>query len=74
MKEEEKFVVCIKNTDYPASLELHKIYQIVGDEKIEADGEMRVIHESGEDYVYPADWFVAVDVPLAVKTSFLKAA
>ena len=74
MKEEIKFVVCLNNKDYPASLELHKIYQIIPDEKIETDGEMRVIDESGEDYIYPAEWFVAVEVPAAVETSFLQAA
>jgi len=74
MKEEPKFVVCINNQDYPASLELHKIYQVVSDDKIEAGGEIRVIDESGEDYIYPAEWFVAVDLPLAVEESFLKAA
>ncbi|HEX9961719.1 MAG TPA: hypothetical protein VGB00_12340 [Pyrinomonadaceae bacterium] len=74
MKEEPGFVVCINNQDYPASLELHKIYQVVSDEKIEVDGEIRVVDESGEDYIYPAQWFVAVDLPLAVEESFLKAA
>ena len=74
MKQELKYVVCLNNKDYPASLELHKIYQAIPDEKIEADGEVRVIDESGEDYIYPAEWFVAVDVPAAVETSFLKAA
>lgn len=74
MKEENRFVVCINNRDYPASLELHKIYQVVYDDKIEAEGEIRVVDESGEDYIYPAQWFVAVDLPLAARESFLKAA
>ncbi len=74
MKEELKFVVCINNKNYPASLERHKIYRVLPDEKIEAEGEMRVIDESGEDYIYPAEWFVDVDVPAAVESSFLKAA
>ena len=74
MKEEPSFVVCINNRDYPASLELHKIYQVFTDDKIEADGEIRVVDESGEDYIYPAQWFVVVDLPLAVEESFLKAA
>lgn len=74
MKEESRFVVCIDNQDYPASLELHKIYQVVSDDKIEAEGEIRVVDESGEDYIYPARWFVAVDLPLAARESFLKAA
>lgn len=74
MEEENRFVVCINNIKYPASLELHKIYQVVPDEQIEADGEIRVIDESGEDYIYPSDWFVAVDVPVVVRESLLKAA
>lgn len=74
MKEELKFVVCLNNKDYPASLERHKIYQTIPDAEIEADGELRVVDESGEDYIYPAEWFIAVEVPAAVETSFLKAA
>lgn len=73
-KEDLKFVLCINNTDYPASLELHKIYQVIPDVEIEADGEIRVINESGEDYIYPSGWFVAVEIPLAARESFLKAA
>lgn len=69
-----RFVVCINNENYPASLELNKIYQVVTDNEIEADGDLRVIDESGEDYIYPAEWFVAVKLPLAVKESVLRAA
>ncbi len=75
MNEENlRFVVCIKNEDYPASLEINKIYQVVTDSEIEADGEMRIIDESGEDYIYPAEWFVAVNLPVAVKESVLRTA
>ncbi|MGC2237877.1 MAG: hypothetical protein WA584_17080 [Pyrinomonadaceae bacterium] len=73
-KEDLKFVLCINNTHYPASLELHKIYQVITDAEIEADDEIRVIDESGEDYIYPAGWFVAVELPLVARESFLKAA
>lgn len=73
-KDDLRFVVCIKNDDYPASLELHKIYQVVSDDEIEADGEMRIIDESGEDYIYPSHWFVALDLPSAARESFLRAA
>lgn len=69
-----KFVLCINNADYPASLELHKIYQVIPDKEVEADNEIRVIDESGEDYIYPTAWFVAVELPLAARESFLKAA
>jgi hypothetical protein len=47
-----RFVVCVDNTGYPASLELHKIYRVVPDEEAEADGDIRVVDESGEDYLY----------------------
>ena len=45
-----RFVVCIDNSDYPSSLELHKIYPVLEDKDLEA-GDIRVIDESGEDYI-----------------------
>jgi len=69
-----KFVVCINNKDYLASLELHKIYRVLPDEDAAADGDLRVIDESGEDYLYSADRFVPISVPDAVQKSLLKAA
>lgn len=71
---EVKFAVCINNTDYPASLELHKIYCVLPDEDAAADGDLRIIDESGEDYLYPADWFVFVELPQAVENSLKRAA
>ena len=67
------FAVCINNDGYPASLELHKIYRVLPDEDAAADGDVRVIDESGEDYLYPASYFVPIDVPQAVERSLLKA-
>ena len=69
-----KFVVCVNNADYPASLELHKIYRVLPDEGAAEDGDIRVIDESGEDYLYPAEWFVPIEVPQAVEKSLLRAA
>lgn len=69
-----KFAVCIKNNDYPASLEVHKIYRVLPDDDAAADGDVRVIDESGEDYLYPADYFVFVELPKAVEKSLLRAA
>jgi hypothetical protein len=63
------YVVCIDNSDYPASLELHKIYRVIEDEDAAADGDLRVIDESGEDYLYSAARFVSIEVPTAVKQS-----
>jgi hypothetical protein len=65
-------VVCIDNSAYPASLELHKIYRVLADQSAAADGDLRVVDESGEDYLYPAAWFVAVELPLRVRTSLLR--
>ena len=67
------FVVCIKNTGYPASLELHKIYRVMHDEDAAATGDMRIIDESGEDYLYPASYFAPIEVPAAVEKSLLHA-
>jgi len=67
------FVVCINNENYPASLELHKIYRVIPDEDAAADGDIRVIDESGEDYLYPASYFAPITVPELVKESLLRA-
>jgi hypothetical protein len=56
------FVICIKNTNYPASLELRKIYRLVPDDEA-APKQIRVIDESSEDYLYRADYFVSIRLP-----------
>jgi hypothetical protein len=66
-----KFVVCINNEGYPASLELHKIYRVVPDKHAAADDDLRVIDESGEDYLYPASYFAPIKVPAVVEESLL---
>ena len=68
------FAVCINNRGYPASLELHKIYRVLPDESAAEDGDIRVIDESGEDYLYSADRFVEVDLPKPVRQSLLQVA
>ena len=55
----KRFVVCVRNTGYPASLELRKIYQALPDADAEAHSLVRVIDESGEDYLYPEKFFRA---------------
>jgi hypothetical protein len=68
-----KLVVCVKNDDYPASLELRKIYCAIADRAAAAHGLLRVIDESGEDYLYPAGYFrpiqLASDVRKALRLS-----
>ena len=71
---EAGFVVCLINEGYHASLERHKIYRILHDPEAEKDGDLRIVDESGEDYLYPKDWFVLIDVPKAVETSLMRTA
>ena len=62
-------VVCIDNAGYPASLELHKIYRTRRDDDAAAAGDLRVVDESGEDYLFPAAGFVAISPPERVRSS-----
>ena len=64
-----EFVICIDNSDYPASLELHKIYSVLPDERAAGDDLLRIIDESGEDYLYAAKRFVVVKLPDQVRKS-----
>lgn len=56
------YVICVRNEGYPASLELRKIYRFVADRTASRSALLRVVDESGEDYLYPADYFVAIKV------------
>ncbi len=71
------FAICIDNSEYPASLEKHKVYRIVPDKKVESEGDLRVIDESGEDYIFPASYFLVVEFPVekvrALKKSYVTA-
>jgi hypothetical protein len=64
----------MKNTGYAASLELHKIYRLIPDEDAADDGDIRVVDESGEDYLYPAKWFAELKLPQEVQELLLHAA
>jgi hypothetical protein len=68
------FAICIDNTDYPAALEVRKIYRVLPDDKAARREYLRVIDESGEDYLYPAAYFVLVDLPLPVQEALVRAA
>jgi hypothetical protein len=67
------FAVCVDNAGYEASLERNKIYVVLTDKDAESEGDLRVVDESGEDYLFSAGRFVAIDVPAAVRASLLKA-
>lgn len=68
-----QYVVCRENSGYPASLELRKIYRRLPDPRAEADGFLRVVDESGEDYLYPSRFFVSVTLPETVAEEFATA-
>jgi len=61
--ETQHYVLCISNEKYPASLDARKIYQSIADPQAEAHGQIRVIDESGEDYLYPKELFIPIEVP-----------
>lgn len=69
-----KFVICIDNSEYPASLEKRKIYEVVPDTDAEKIGHLRVIDESGEDYFYPSSLFIDAHLPKAVESALINAA
>jgi hypothetical protein len=69
-----KFAVCVNNRGYSASLERHKIYRVLPDEEVERHGDLRIVDESGEDYLYATDRFVMIDLPQKVRSSISKAA
>jgi hypothetical protein len=67
------FVVCIKNEGYAASLELRKIYEVVPDELAASHQMIRVVDESGEDYLYPSDFFIPIDLPKPIEQALTMA-
>jgi len=70
----KQLVVCIKNDGYLASLERRKIYVAIKDAEAEEHGLLRVVDESGDDYLYPKQLFRAIALPQAVKKAVLNAA
>ena len=67
------FVMCIANDNYPASLELWKVYKAVWDDKAKQRNLIRVIDESEEDYLYPSKYFVSIRVPALAQKAMMTA-
>ncbi|MGB3206792.1 MAG: hypothetical protein WBB28_17540 [Crinalium sp.] len=65
-----QFVVCISNKDYEASLEVRKIYQVVPDTNAATHQMIRIIDESHEDYLYPSNYFVLIELPKTAESAF----
>ncbi len=72
-KKEPRFVVCVNNNECE-DLEVRKLYQVLPDEAAAADGLLRVVDESGEDYLYPAELFLQIELPQAIEKALLPAA
>jgi hypothetical protein len=60
-------VLCVRNDGHPASLDLGKLYSCLRDLDAEQHAMRRIVDESGEDYLYPRDWFIQVQLPPAAK-------
>ena len=70
----KKLVICLDNAGYEVSLERRKIYVSVPDARAEKLGQLRIIDESGEDYLYPKESFVSLALPQPVRRAVLEAA
>ena len=68
---QKQFVICVKNDD-AEDLDLRKVYEVLPDRKASQDGYLRVIDESGEDYLYPQRFFVPIEVPREAVKAFSK--
>jgi hypothetical protein len=69
----KKFVVCLKNKGYEVSLERRKIYQALPDPEAAKHRQIRVIDESGEDYLYPQTFFAPIELPQPIRRAVLAA-
>lgn len=67
-----RYVFCVKNRGYEASLEVRKVYRLAGATRPPARGLLAVVDESGEDYLYPARFFVPIDLPRRASRVFVK--
>jgi len=67
------FVVCLENGEYEADLLIGKVYRTGKAEKNDRPADLRVIDESGEDYLYPAKWFVPVELPAKARRVLMTA-
>ena len=69
----KQFVVCLKNDGYEVSLERRKIYRVLPDSEAAKHRQIRVIDESGDDYLYPQSFFAPIELPQAIRRAVLAA-
>jgi hypothetical protein len=73
MSAKRQFVLCLRNTGYEVSLERHKIYPVPSDREAAKHDQLRVVDESGEDYLYPASYFAPIELPEKLRRAVLSA-
>ena len=73
-KAAKRLFICLDNAGYEVSLERRKIYVALLDTRAERHGHLRIIDESGEDYLYLSERFVPVELPLSTRRAVLQAA
>jgi len=74
MSNEKHFAVCIRNDEYEGALELRKIYEVLDDPDAVPHDLIRIVDESGEDYLYPRDWFLSLELPQQVEEAIVEIA
>ena len=68
------FVICVRNDGYEASLEVRKVYDRLDDEEAATLGLLRVVDESGDDYLFPEDFFLPLNLPAPLQAKLLETA
>jgi hypothetical protein len=68
-----RYLLCIRNDDYPASLETRKVYEVLEDAEAAKYGQVRIIDESGEDYLYPESYFLPFEVSRSMEEALRRA-
>lgn len=71
--EKRQFAICVNNDGYEDDLKLRMVYQVLPDETAVRSSYVRIVDETGEDYLYPAAYFVMIDVPQEAETALLRA-
>ena len=68
----QEFIICVNNREYEASLERWKVYVAIPDDLAKKQNLRRVIDESGEDYLFPSDYFVPLSLPKVVQDAMMR--
>ena len=69
----KQFAVCVRNDGYEVSLERRKIYQVLPDPEAAKHRQVRVIDESGDDHLYPQNFFAPIELPQPIRKAVLAA-